>query len=860
MQKSIYIFIYIILALANGARISGRISTSNEKTPSQTTITALDVISGVTYTTRTTSDEYSMLLPDSSLVEIKAIGTDMVQIAEWTVPGYFPAKVGSFQIDNGNKTIDISFEPCYTLILTQYNSTGGYESYSTFSTFNYVSDNNGSPLRGMKDTIYSNTDNYDTIGIHIPLNTNVIVMTDIAIFGYDNNIVIPVDNNGKGYISNADAYGEVINLNYQVARSLLLRVNNKNNDKNNYSNIASQSILNINNAISSIVNMDDHIYIFNKTRDIVSECIYIEDILEISRANRIKDGYRNTNVSINTIDQYGKIVDGVSISFTPKQYSFNFGVYGGNYNYNTSNAWELLLDAGINTATVDFWWSSTESNTGHLDNYDIINDRIEYLLSIGLKLRATGLFQPSANIIPSYARGLNFTEFGKALKDHISYVVRTYCTKFDSIEILTDLNILGRSLGFTDSEILLLQKISVDTIILNAPGVKTSISSSNTYIPNDNNNSWNVPMKGSYSFTKDYISYGIQIDDIGYNIYNGINAEPQYTLGLLSDILDKYNDNIDKPIRVSKFTIPSSIVSRKNREEYINRFYNMAYSKKNVNEITWSNMISDTNGLFDTNMKPTSLYYIVKDIISSCRNNINSIITMDNMNEYRHNSLFVGGRYNMNVFKDGNNIGSSEIILNEGKNAKLSVVYDSINNKAVIINNNGYNGILPGALPPTPSPKEIISKNNINNNINNIPPYGVFLIVFGTILFIASISSMIIFITLRRIRNMKNNNNNVDIETSIPVGNTLPRDITDSIDIYVKLDDDNNNQDDSISPPEGPLATSMIELEEDVNVAEVNDEMNESSSDSDSMEDVELDEDDVRTTSSSDNDSDEEHL
>jgi len=855
MHKTIFIFINIILAIANGAQISGRISTLNNRTPSQTTITALDVITGRNYTTTTTSDEYSIIVPDSVLVEVQAAGTDMNKVAEWVVPGYFPLRVGSFQLDKGNTVVDITLEPCYTLILTQYNSEGGYEPYSSFSIFNYVSDDTGSPVRGVKDEIFSN--DQETLGILIPLDTNVRIMTDINIFGYDNNIVIPVDNNGKGYISSTNTYGEVVNLNYQVARTLLLRVNNKNDDTLNYPNIAAQSISNMNDIMSTLTDMNDHVGIYNKTRSIISDCIYVENVLEVSRAQRTQDGYRKTGVSMKTTDQSGQPTKGISISFVPKQYVFNFGIYGGNYNYNVTDAYKLLLDAGINTVTVDFWWSSTESNSGQLNNYDIITQRIEYLLSLGLKLRATGLFQPSANIIPSYARGLNYNQFQTALRDHITSIVTKYCTRFDTIEVSTDLNILGRSIGFTDDQILSLQKMTIDIIINNAPGVKTSISTSNTYIPVDNENSWNIPIKGSFSFARDYVQSGVNVDDIGYSIYNGINAEPQYTLGLLSDILDKYQ-SINKPVRISKFTVPSSLSSDV-RDQYISQFYKIAYSKKNVNEITWSNMISSTNGLFNTDMTPTSLYYTLKSIISGIR--YNPIVTVDDKG-YTQTSL-VGGRYNVNVYKDGNMIGQSDLIMNEGRSLKLSVVYDTISNKASVINDNGFSGIQPGALPPTPSPQEISSKNNINNKINNIPPYGIFLIVFGTILFIAAISSMIIFILLKK--NVKHGNKNVDIETSVPVGNTLPREVTDNIkdEPSVKLDESNDSMD--ISPErwtEGPLATTTIELEEDEDEQKDDDEEEgeDESTDSDSMEDVELDENDVRTTSSSENDSDEEHL
>jgi len=812
----------LLFMSVNGAILSGHISTTDGTTPKETNVVALDVITRKNYTVSTTTSEYSLVLPDSALVQVSATGSNNVAVDSWTVPGYFPATATSVQLGNGNTTLDLSFEPCYTLVLLGYNSAGVLQRFEDFSVFSWAADSNGVPIRGNRVEIHN--ENTSTLGLSIPLNQEVNIMTEFILPGEDT-VILPLNNNGKGF-EFSQAGGSTLDINKEIATTAYFRAQQKNTDSS-YPSIATSSLYNISQQIDSL--SGSMIEMAARTMNVTTSSLYAETALELSKAQRAQ--YRRSKVLIKAVDQYGNSVQGLDLTIDTKSQDFRFGVIGGHYSFNTTQAWSMLAEAGVNSATVDFWWSATEPTSGTLEDSDVISERIALLLSLGFKLRATGLFQPSAAILPSYAMGLNFTQFGQALKDHVTAVVSKYCKQFEVIEVSTDLNILAQSLGFDDAQIQSLQQVSLRAIRSAAPGVRTSISTANTFYPTES--SWLVS-KSSTEFAKEWMSSGLSVDQTGVSIYNGVDAEPQYSLGWLSGVLDDMN-TLGRTLRVSQFTVPLS-VSSSQREQFLQQFYTVAYSKSNIAEITWANLIAkdaDSIGLFNTDMTPTSLFYALKDTIKKLQ--YTSPISMDTNG--MGNTTPTGGMYTVNVWKDGKIIGNGDVQVSEGTNNRMVVLYNSADNTAAVsINPNG--GAFPGLLP-APAPAQV-SSSPTGGRGASLPPWGIFLISFGTVVMVTGLVAIIIFAVVKR---MPKNEDTTDIETSVPVGNVAP----------VSVDDVN------ISPEtwtEGPLATvALAEEEDDASI----DDSSSSSTDSDDMEDVKLDEEDVGTTPS-ESESDEEHL
>jgi len=834
----LYTFI-TLLSIVSAATLTGRIISTDGTTPKQTVIMALDILTTQSYTTLSTGNTYTLNLPDNIMVQVTATPTNNIDVNGWTVPGYFPASVGTFQMDTGNTKADVTVDPSYTIILVSYDSQGHLLGSKDFTVFNWAVDHlSKAAIRGTKITVPS-INNVDTLGISVPLNSLVSIMTESSISDSEK-VITPSDNNGNG-ITSSVAGGQILMLNLDIARTAVSRVQSKNTDSS-YAPLATSTISAMSDSLNS--NMPNTSEVARITGTVTNNAIYTETALDITKAQRSQ--YRMSNVNIKVVDESGKAVDGIRMTMDNKAQDFRFGVKGGLYNINTTSAWKLLRDAGVNSATVDFWWSATEPTSGHLENSDVITSRIEELLSLGFKLRATGLFKPSTSVLPAYATGLSFEKFGQALKDHVTGVVGTYCKQFELIEVSTDLNILGQSLGFDDSQILSLQQVSLRAINSAAPGVRTSITASSSFIPQSQ--SWLVS-QSSMMYTEQWIDAGLPVDDIGHSIYNGVDAEPQYTIGCLSSLLDT-DINMGRNVRVSEFTVPSSVPAEK-RNTYMQQFYTVAYSKKNIREITWASLLAATPqaiGLFDQNMKPTSLFNNMKDII-------NTLTSMGpialNSNGYATISP-TGGHYTVNVYKDGLQVGSQQVHLTEGSNNRMSVMYNSLDNTASVYLN-PTSGVMPGVLPtPSPQPNPQLGATSSVNK-GSLPPWAIFLIAFGTVIVVASVVGLLVMVVLKRNAETAEEST-IDIETSVPVGNVLPASLE-----GVQLDDSSSQK--SISPDTwtaGPLATMTLGEEEKVEESDDSGGNESTDSDSDDMQDVQLDEEDVKTSDSSD--SEEEHL
>jgi len=834
-----YTFI-TLLSIVSAATLTGRILSTDGTTPKQTLVMALDILTTQNYTTLSTGNTYTLNLPDNIMVQVTATPTNNIDVNGWTVPGYFPASVGTFQMDTGNIKADVTVDPSHTIILVSYDSQGHLLGSKDFTVFNWAVDHvSKAAIRGSKIVVPS-INNVDTLGISVPLNTVVSIMTETSI-SVDEKVITPSDNNGNG-ITSSVAGGEILMLNLDIARTAVARVQSKNADSS-YAPLATSSITTMSDSLNS--NMPNTSEVARITGTVTNNAIYAETALDITKAQRSQ--YRMSNVNIKVVDENGKAVDGIRMSMDNKGQDFRFGVKGGLYNMNTTSAWKLLKEAGVNSATVDFWWSATEPTSGHLENSATITSRIQELLSLGFKLRATGLFKPSTSVLPAYATGLTFEKFGQALKDHVTAVVGTYCKQFELIEVSTDLNILGQSLGFDDSQILSLQQVSLRAINSAAPGVRTSITASSSFIPQSQ--SWLVS-QSSMMYTEQWIDAGLPVDDIGHSIYNGVDAEPQYTIGCLSSLLDT-DITMGRNVRVSEFTVPSSVPLDK-RNTYMQQFYTVAYSKKNVGEITWANLLATTPqsiGLFDQSLNPTPLFNNMKDII----NTLTSMgpITL-NSNGYATISP-TGGDYTVNVYKDGVQVGTQDVHLTQGTNNRMSVIYNSLDNTASVYLN-PTSGVMPGVLPtPSPQPNpELGATSSVKKG--TLPPWGIFLIAFGTVVVVASVVGLLVMAVLKR-NGETAEESTIDIETSVPVGNVLPASLE-----GVQLDETSSQK--SISPDTwtaGPLATMTLGEEEKAEEESDDSGGNESTdSDSDDMQDVQLDEEDVKTSDSSD--SEEEHL
>jgi len=831
MNRSTIILLSII-ALASAAQLSGTITTADGKTVPTVAITFTDP-AGQTFNVSSAYGDgtYTVTVPDHTTLSFTAASSARKIFSSWRIPLYLPVSRDSIEVATGDLTIDFQLESAYTLVLIDYNADGSLKTFPEFSNNVWTIDEFGAPSEGHRVKISDAEYSTSTLGLIVPLSSSMIsIMASTAspsVKGY----AISADNSGKGYGS-AEQGGVIVYLNKETALAAMTRVNEK-NSRANYPPVATTTVeQNQNRAFTFQMSNPD---VVELSHDIIDDNTAAEDALEAARAEKYTGIFRNNNVTVRVSDQSGNVPEGVTLTLDMSSRDYNFGVYASPFNYNETTAWTMLREIGINTATVDFWWS-TISTASTLEDESVLKEKIEKLLSMGFKLRATGLFQPTSSELPLYAKSGNVDEFAEALRSHVTSLVSTYCQKFDMIEVSTDLNALGSRLGFNASEIVHLQRVSLDAIQKAAPGVRTSISTSNEYAPTED--SWNVPL-AYYKFSRQWISAGLSVDQIGQEIYHGVSS-PAHTVGDLSDLLDAVS-TLGRPVRVSRFNVPSSV---EDKGKYLEKFYAVAFAKKNVKEITWGDIVSDgaTVGLFDTDMSPTPLFYSLKNTIERLTSASPIYIGVDG----QATTSRVAGDYILSAKKDGETLSFIRMRLDEGRKSRVSVIYNESEKSATFQMDSLASPVVNNPAPaPAPAPMGDGSQNRPDSS-TSLAGWAIFLIAFSTIVFAASAVALVVFAVIKRRRNNAPSTTSLDLAAG-----DRPDTST------VTLEDSPKNQE--IIPEkwtEGPLC-----IEVPLDASEHEDDENHTDTDmtssEESEEDVPLDEEEGMTSSGS---SDEEHL
>jgi len=820
-----FAILFALFGLVCAARLSGSLSTTTGSTPSYTTVYAINPSTNKSYQTRTSGSAYSLSVADDSLYSVYAIASANTNVSGWTVNGLMPNTAGQIAVTNGTTAVDFVFEPSYTLILISYSSDGTMKQSTDYTDHLWTTDLSGVTSRFQRTAAVSNQ--MSTVALAVPLNTRVNIMaeTNVATAGL---IVLPANNGGLGFGS-AEAGGEVVQLNYEMARTAAESLKRKSSSDDAAPTPISQLA-----SVDVLAGPFATEQLRAAAADLVlDQSVAAETALELSRADSSILQYRTSNVTIRGTDEMGRIVSGLSLSVEQTTSSFRFGVYGGQQSAAGPVAWKMLADSGVNAAVVDFWWSKTEPTNGTLEETYILNQKIDYLTSLGLKLRATGLFQPDPSIVPDYVKGVDQSQFGKALYDHVYNVVSRYCTNFELVEVSTDLNNLVSLLGFNSTQLLALQQISLDAIRAAVPGMRTSVTVSNTFDPSS------TSLLNAAQFSQQWGVAGQQIDMIGQSIYKPTGSyQPLYSVGTFSDLLDSIS-SAAKPIRISQVSAP--FADEAQGGEFLEQLYTIALSKRYMREVSWWGLMGQSS-LFDQDQTPTPLYWAMRNFILAHR----SKITLSFDNTVSATMTAFGGTHRVTVYKDGVAIAQSDVEIAEGQPNRMSVQYRTTDGTATVLLNQ-LNGPVVGVVP---APAQIVGTQGTPNSLSQGV---VFAIIFGTIGVVAAMALLAAFVVLRR---GKETRRAPDISSGAPVGNVLPGK---SFDIDLEAAQDpvalEDATPDTPAPWSGqPLTNVVLEDNESEADGGVDSETDETSD----MESVELNEHDI-STSTTDTE-EEEHL
>ncbi|PRP82966.1 hypothetical protein PROFUN_09917 [Planoprotostelium fungivorum] len=745
MQRySALFFILALVGLVQAATLSGSITASDGQTtssgesynllktkylntkPYHMNITLTDA-AGKSFSVLSTDGRYSFVVDNHTTVSLSASSLKNRIFSSWRIPYLLPTSYDSISIGAEDKSFDIVLQPAFTLILIEYNSDGSMKTFDQFSTLVWTVDEYEAPTLGYRVRLEDADHMTSTLGLSIPKTSSIVsIMSSVSV---DSQVmVLPIDNSGNGY-GPLSQPGKVVYTNRETALTSIHRVKAK-NARSNYLPVASDVIAR-DDAQSFGYQMSTPSEAALASQLIMNNTA-AENQLELTRAEKYGK-MRQHNVTVK--------VQGEKKDFTVALYklasNFQYGVQASPFNYNVTSVWKQLKDIGINSATVDFSWSTIDSTTSQLEKEIELKGHIATLLSMGFNLKATGLFQPAGKI----AVKRDVVEFGAALGRHVTSIVGTFLRNFTLIDVSTDLNRLGQKLGFNSTELLHLQRVSLQAVQSAAPGVRTSISVSNDYVPTEI--SWKLPLSFQ-NFSRQWIAAGLTVDQVGFR-FNSDSATSPLSLGQLSDVLDGVA-SLGRPVRVSSFSVPASV---KDKKTFLRNFYAVAAAKKGVKEITFHGIVGS---LFDENSAPTGLFNALREALAS------STTGQDFTPDHQGNVKITApaGDFSIHVKKAGKVVASSTTRLEEGRTTEAYVLQDSASGKVTVVYNAMATPIAnpaPAPAPAPPSPTPAVYYQNENNggpSGTHLAPWGVALIVLGCILAVSTITLALAFVVLKR--------------------------------------------------------------------------------------------------------------
>ena len=146
---------------------------------------------------------------------------------------------------------------------------------------------------------------------------------------------------------------------------------------------------------------------------------------------------RRGDVFIRVVDDYGQPLRGLPVRFEQQRHAFRFGVQ---YPYH-AQTYDLLLDAGINAATLWLGWEYVQPERG-VYNWEYL-DRVwrpSALYQRGLRLTAHALnwFKPGWRVLPQYLLDAPLSELPSLVYEHVGQIARHWASEIETFELANE--------------------------------------------------------------------------------------------------------------------------------------------------------------------------------------------------------------------------------------------------------------------------------------------------------------------------------------------------------------------------------------------------------------------------------------
>jgi len=633
---------------------------------------------------------YKLFVPENGDYLLLQFTLNNQTIGGYSLHGYFPESA-SLNVTTSDIEQNFTISECYEVILEGYDHNGLMISEKNFTPTKWTTNTSDSVSTAKSEfSVFSGCGN--GAGFNAPVvmlkpdtRRDIWFQWEHPGFGRVN---LEMDNGSAGYGGPAQG-AEVVQVNYDLARSLNTRMTDKQIDylgkgysvSQETNNWLAYSTLYLANAQSET----------GMTRvDWADKCVnaslWALEGLEMDRTVTDIETNRKGNLTVRVVDETGYPVPNATVSIEQTSHDFLFGVFD-QLGHTGEDVYQQLLDIGVNFATAGFYWFVSETTEGQ-PNYDAINDTVGVprLVEMGYKVKAHALIYLMDIVLPDYVKAKNFTELNQTVYDHIYALVHTYRDHIDIWNVVNEAHGKGANyFNFTKDEMLQIIKTGCKAI--------RDADSTSEILVNNGFNWFAEQLGGTYVFGEDNYTQaihefndwltaeGLDFDIVGQQMYEGGYssffeeaglgggmAASTFDLSVVSEILDTL-EKYGKPIHITEQSVSGTWNhtsdwpgvgywhkkwDEQTQADFLTYFYTLVFSKPSAEAITWWNLngsypFMKNGALFTADLQPKPVFYALADFIANHTTNTTGATDWDGNATLRG----YGGDYNITVEKDG---------------------------------------------------------------------------------------------------------------------------------------------------------------------------------------------------------------
>jgi len=522
------------------------------------------------------------------------------------------------------------------------------------------------------------------VDVIIPLNEPRAIQVPYWLVPGYGRVWLTADNAGKGYKLSTKGGIQVLNLNYEFARSLLHQVELHLQDVAKDYHLPAQFSKTVARARQQLISAQSAINEQARAQladKVLTELLLAAEDLEFELAKQRIPEARMGGLKLTVIDASGKPLHGAHIEYRQISHDFLFGCvesFGFTEKklkqHDFDRIFTELGQAGFNHFTVSLFWDQLEKSKGKYRFEEWENTLgVKEAVAHGFSLKLHALMQES---MPSYIKHGDKKQLKQASKNYFRMALDHYKNKYtDAVTLIQAINEPSTNdyLHLDQEEKLGLIKEITQTIRSKWPGKAILINDIEAdYGERYGSKASRRHVLSAYEMFQLLNKRGIDYDAIGLEWYPGLQVNFYNLLRLQGPLKDFFRTSLEldhyaalgKPLHLTEFTVPSSFKDSwksgwwrnkwdaQTQADYIERFYTLAFSKAHIKEITYWGITDDepwviSGGLMTSELAAKPALKRIEQLIGKWTTHSEAIT-----NTSGHATLHgFGGRYEVMVSK-----------------------------------------------------------------------------------------------------------------------------------------------------------------------------------------------------------------